>query len=63
MENTEQENNKIAIAARVEPAVFNAIERLAKADERTLSFMIERLLKQSPPIQQMLEGETAGAQA
>lgn len=61
-QNTEQ-NTKIQIAARVDPSVFDAIETIAAKDERTISNTIERLLKESPKISEMLETEAAGAGA
>ncbi len=66
MANTEQNNEqdtKIQIGSRVDPKVFAAIESIATKDERTLSNTIERLLKQSPPVQELLEAETAGVGA
>lgn len=59
MENTEKENSKIQVSLRMDPAVFGAVADLATREDRSLTNMIERLLKQSPPIQQILESETA----
>lgn len=63
MENTEQETNKIAIGARVDPKVHDAITKLAKQDERTLSWMIERLIMESPKVQEILSAHPAGVTA
>jgi hypothetical protein len=57
MENTENDTKKIQIGTRVDPAIAAAIEDIAKADERSISNTIERLLKQSPPIQERLAAE------
>jgi hypothetical protein len=63
MENTEVTNNKIQVAAKIDPAVFAIVEQLRNDEDRNLSNMIERLLKTHPRVQPMLEAETAGAGA
>jgi hypothetical protein len=63
MENTEQTQTKIQVAAKIDPAVFALVERLRAEEDRNLSNMIERLLKTHPRIQPSLEAETAGAGA
>ena len=61
MEITEQNTNKVQIAAKVDPEIFDAVSRLATEDERSMSNMIERLLKRSPQVAAMLETEPAAA--
>lgn len=63
MENTEQTNNKIQIGAKVDPAISEAVEFLAKSDERSISNTIERLLRSHPQVQEILESEPAGVPA
>jgi predicted transcriptional regulator len=55
MENTERKTNKVTISAKLDPAVVAAVERLAREDERTVSYMVDRLLKQSPLVQKLLK--------
>lgn len=59
MEQTENETNRVQIGARIDPAIFAAIEDIAKVEERSISNTIERLLKQSPPIVERLAAEAA----
>lgn len=40
-----ESEKKITIGSRVDPATFEAIERLAREDDRTISYVIEKLLK------------------
>jgi len=61
MENTETNTNKVQIAAKVDPELFEVVSRLATEDERSMSNMIERLLKRSPQVAAMLEMESAAA--
>ena len=63
MENTETSTNKVQIAAKVDPELFDVVSRLATEDERSMSNMIERLLKRSPQVAAMLETEPATAAA
>ena len=58
-QNEEQNTNRIQVVAKIQPAIFEAVERLAREDERSLSNMIERLLKQSPQVKEILESESA----
>ena len=58
-DSNEQNTNRIPVGAKLDPAVYEAVERLAREDERTLSNMIERLLKQSPQVKEILESESA----
>lgn len=59
MENTETNTNKVQIAAKVDPELFEIVSRLAAEDERSMSNMIERLLKRSPQVQEIMEPATA----
>ena len=66
MENTETNNEQITktqIGARVDPAVFAAIEKIANEEERTISNTVERLLRNSPRVQEIMEPATAGVSA
>lgn len=55
METTETTNNKVPLSTRVDPAIRSAIETLAKNDERPVSNMVERLLKNIPEVQAEME--------
>jgi len=59
MESTETTNDKVQIAARVDPALFAVIDRFRSEEDRNLSNMIERLLKTHPRIQEVLEAGPA----
>ena len=63
MANEEQNNTtiKVPVSAKFDPDVFGAVSKLAVADDRSLSNMIERLLKESPRVQELLESATAAA--
>lgn len=62
MENTEQTNNiRVQLQAKVEPSILAAVERLAQEDDRSLSNMVERLLKQSPQVKEILDSEPVAA--
>lgn len=62
MSNTKP-NNKVPLAARVDNSLFMAVEQIAKDEERTVSKVVERLLRTHPRIQPILEAETAEATA
>lgn len=47
--------NKVPLAAKVDPAVLAAVEKLARDDDRSLSNMVERLLKTNPQVQEVLD--------
>jgi hypothetical protein len=57
MAETEQANNKVLIATKVEPEIFNIIDRFRNEEDRNMSNMIERLLKTHPRVQEVLETE------
>jgi hypothetical protein len=63
MENTDTHNNKVPVAAKVDPAVLDTIVALATDDERTISNTIERLLKSHPKIRRRMSQEEAHAAA
>jgi uncharacterized protein HemY len=63
MENTEQTNDKVQIAARVDANLLAVIDRFRTEEDRNLSNMIERLLKTHPRVQPLLEAEAAGVTA
>jgi len=41
-----ESEKKVALGARVDPSLFVALAELASADERTLSFMVERAVRE-----------------
>ncbi len=63
MENNEPTTNKIPIAAKIDPTLFTVIEQMARDDDRSISNMVERLLKASPQVAEVLEAETAAVTA
>ena len=62
-QNTEQNGNKVQLGARVDPAIFAAIEKLAADDERSVSNTVERLLKSHQQVAEILKSQAAGAAA
>lgn len=54
----ETENEKVSLQTRVDPSLYNAILRIATADERSMSNATERLLKTHPIVQPLLETES-----
>lgn len=52
---THDTTTKVPIAAKVAPELRKAIERIAEDDDRSVSNVIERVLKQSPDIQAHLD--------
>lgn len=63
MEEQEQTNKKIQTGANLDPAVHAAVEKLRVQENRTMSNMIEQLLKTHERVQPILEGQTAEASA
>lgn len=59
METIEQ-LNRVTVAAKVDPAILAAIETLAREEERTVSNTIERLLKESPRVAEILTSQALG---
>lgn len=62
MENTEQnESNKVQIGIRIDADLYTAVTQLATEEDRNLTNMIQRLLKQSPQVQEKLENAAVAA--
>jgi len=60
MENTEQvDGGKPQISARVDTSVWAVIERIRQEENRTMSNMVESLLKTHPRIVEALASESA----
>jgi predicted transcriptional regulator len=61
MENTEQ-ITKETVTAKIAPPIKQAVEKLAASDDRTISYMVERLLKEHPLVQaEIARAETVSA--
>lgn len=59
MDNTETNNTtKIAVGANLDPAVFAVVDQFRAEEDRSMSNMIERLLKSHPRVKPMLEPNT-----
>ena len=63
MANTENNGNtnKVQIGVKVDPDLHAVITQLAAEDDRSLSNMVERLVKQHPQVQELLEQQQAAA--
>lgn len=62
MENTEISTEKLMVAARIDPVLFDVLEQVRISEDRTMSNMIERLLKTHPHIQELfVEAQSAQA--
>jgi hypothetical protein len=46
---------KVLVSAKVDPEVLRAVHVLAEEDDRSISFMIDRLLKTNPQVQEALD--------
>ena len=57
---TIEQLNRVTVAAKVDPAILAAIETLAREEERTVSNTIERLLKESPRVAEILTSQALG---
>lgn len=55
----EMETGKTQTSLRIEVSVLNAVTQLAGEEDRSMTNMIERLLKTHPRIQPILEGQSA----
>lgn len=65
-ENNNSETNdgkRVPLSIKVDPAVFGIVSGYAVEEDRSLSNMIERLLKTHPRIQPSIEAEAAEAAA
>jgi hypothetical protein len=63
MADSEQNIIKIQVGAKLDPELFGVLERFRTDEDRSMSNMIERLLKTHPRIQEVLEAEPATAAA
>ncbi len=63
MENTEQSTNRIQIGAKLDPDVLAAVEQIRVEEDRSMSNMIERLLKTHPQVLPLLEGRAVEVSA
>jgi hypothetical protein len=62
MEPNENTDTKVQVGIRMDADLYNVIADMATQEDRTVTNMIQRLLKQSPRVQEILESETiAGA--
>lgn len=62
METTiETNNNKVQIGAKIDPLIFTVISDMASNEDRTISNMVERLLKTNPLVAERLETSEAVA--
>ncbi len=60
-DSNEDNRNRIQTGMRLDPAIYEVVERLAREEERSISNMIERLLKQSPQVKEILESTAIAA--
>lgn len=64
MENTEKESGKVQVSMRLDASLVSIVSELAESDHRSLTNMVEVLLRTSPQIAQILEAsETAAVTA
>lgn len=62
MDITENNDTKVQVGIRMDADLFVVISDLAAKEDRTVTNMIHRLLKQSPQVQETLT-DTAGVAA
>jgi hypothetical protein len=55
METAEQQSTKIPAGTNLDPALFAVVDRIRTEEDRSMSNMIERLLKTHPRVQELLE--------
>jgi hypothetical protein len=55
MEDKEQSNTKIPAGTNIEPSVYAIVQALRVEEDRSMSSMIERLLKTHPRVAERLE--------
>lgn len=58
-QNETNKERKIQAGTQLEPELYAIVEELRTEEDRSMSNMIERLLKTHPRIQPVLESETA----
>lgn len=61
--NEVNDQNTVSVTIRMDAPIHKAVKQIADAEDRSLTKQIERILKTSPEVQQILESETAGARA
>jgi hypothetical protein len=61
--NNDSNNKKVFVGTSLDPTIFGIVTKFAVDQDRSVSNMVERLLKTHPEVQPLLEGETAGATA
>ncbi len=59
MEEPETNNVKMQAGTNLEPAIYSAVEKLRVEEDRSMSNMIERLLKTHPRVQTILQSSEA----
>ncbi len=57
--NTEQNTNKMLVSSKVDPAIYSAISYIAREEDRSVSNVVERLVKQHPRVIELLEAANA----
>jgi hypothetical protein len=62
-QNENNDTNTVSVTIRMDQAIHRAVKHVADAEDRSLTKQIERFIKQSPEVAELLEGETAGATA
>lgn len=50
---------RVMVAAKAPPAIRDVIKEMAVAEERSFSFMLVRLLEESPRVQEKLRQQAA----
>ena len=63
MADTEQNTSKVQVGANIDPDIFEVIDRFRSEEDRSLSNMIERLLKTHPRVAAELGAEPAAVSA
>jgi hypothetical protein len=59
MADLEQNTNKVQAGVKMDPELFAIVDQFRAEEDRSMSNMIERLLKTHPRIQEVLEAEPA----
>lgn len=55
----DNETGKTQMSFRLDTTVVNAVSDLASEEDRSMTNMVERLLKTHPQVQPILEGQSA----